>query len=76
MELMHLCINTLREDSNEWKDGREQRVLEREKIERLSTIQRKKEIIKENKLQKKLLQTWMRLPEREKEKPERKKTRN
>ena len=68
MELMHLCINTLREETVEWKDGVERRELERKKMERLSTVVRKKAIAKEDQLQKKLLRGWMKLPEKEKNK--------
>ena len=63
MELMHLCINTLREESVDWRDGVEKRELERKKVERLSTVVRKKAIVKEDQLQKKLLRSWMKLPE-------------
>ena len=68
MELMHLCINTLREESNDWRDGQEKRSQELEKKERFSTIMRKKELIKENNLQKKLMQTWLRLPAKDRDK--------
>ena len=50
---MRLCRTTIKENSTLWKDGKEERKLERGKIERLATVRRKKEERRENEIHKK-----------------------
>ena len=66
-ELMRLCRNFVKENGTLWKDGEEERKREKDKRERLSKVAIKKDDRRSKMLQKKLTETWLHLPEKERE---------
>ena len=65
-ELMRLCRDYLRDNGKTWKANTKDRIEEEKLKERLNRAEIKKKEWNEKRLQKKLMETWQQLPEREK----------
>ena len=71
-ELLRMCRDYIKENGRSWKTDQRKRNLENEshnqKMIRLEKVSEKKEKIREKTLQKRLLENWLILPEKEKNK--------
>ena len=67
-ELMRVCRDYLRENGKIWKINSKVRIEEEKLKERLNRAEKKKREWNEKRLEKKLMETWQQLPEREKRK--------
>ena len=71
-ELLRLCKHYINENGRSWKTLGDERLVEMQEVskkqERLRKVSRKKEEMREKLTQKKLTESWLKIPEREREK--------
>ena len=71
-ELLRMCRDYIKENGRSWKTDQRKRDFENnsqnQKMKRLEKVAEKKEKIREKALQKRLLENWLILPEKEKNK--------